>query len=117
MLATIVHRGPDGEGRFDRPVLALGMRRLAIIDLAGGDQQIFNEDGSVAFVFNGEIYNFRELRGHAVVLCGRGATSCGGHSSTLPTLPGRLGRSRLVQSPAGPASHEPDAARAVYRLA
>ena len=62
MLETIVHRGPDGEGRLDRPGLALGMRRLAIIDLAGGDQPIFNEDGSVAVVFNGEIYNFRELR-------------------------------------------------------
>ena len=62
MLEAIVHRGPDGEGRFDRPGLALGMRRLAIIDLAGGDQPIFNEDSSVAVVFNGEIYNFRELR-------------------------------------------------------
>jgi asparagine synthase (glutamine-hydrolysing) len=62
MLDTIVHRGPDGGGRLDRPGLALGMRRLAIIDLAGGDQPIFNEDGSVAVVFNGEIYNFRELR-------------------------------------------------------
>ena len=62
MLETIVHRGPDGEGKFDRPGINLGMRRLAIIDLAGGDQPIFNEDGSVAVVFNGEIYNFRELR-------------------------------------------------------
>ncbi len=62
MLDTIVHRGPDGEGRFDRPCVNLGMRRLAIIDLAGGDQPILNEDGSVAVVFNGEIYNFRELR-------------------------------------------------------
>ena len=62
MLETIVHRGPDGEGQLDKPGLALGMRRLAIIDLAGGDQPIFNEDGSVAVVFNGEIYNFRELR-------------------------------------------------------
>jgi asparagine synthase (glutamine-hydrolysing) len=62
MLSTIVHRGPDGEGRFDRRQVSLGMRRLAIIDLAGGDQPIFNEDGSVAVVFNGEIYNFRELR-------------------------------------------------------
>ncbi|WP_460357471.1 asparagine synthase (glutamine-hydrolyzing) [Mycobacterium sp. ZZG] len=62
MLESIVHRGPDGAGRLERPGLALGMRRLAIIDLAGGDQPIFNEDGSVAVVFNGEIYNFRELR-------------------------------------------------------
>ncbi len=62
MLETIVHRGPDGEGQLERPGLALGMRRLAIIDLAGGDQPIYNEDGSVGVVFNGEIYNFRELR-------------------------------------------------------
>ena len=62
MLDTIVHRGPDGAGRLDRPGVALGMRRLAIIDLAGGDQPIYNEDGSVGVVFNGEIYNFRELR-------------------------------------------------------
>jgi asparagine synthase (glutamine-hydrolysing) len=62
MLETIVHRGPDGGGQLERPGLALGMRRLAIIDLAGGDQPIYNEDGSVGVVFNGEIYNFRELR-------------------------------------------------------
>jgi asparagine synthase (glutamine-hydrolysing) len=62
MLETIVHRGPDGDGRLDRPGLAMGMRRLAIIDLAGGDQPIYNEDRSVGVVFNGEIYNFRELR-------------------------------------------------------
>jgi asparagine synthase (glutamine-hydrolysing) len=62
MLETIVHRGPDGCGRLDRPGLAMGMRRLAIIDLAGGDQPIYNEDLSVGVVFNGEIYNFRELR-------------------------------------------------------
>ena len=62
MLSTIVHRGPDGEGRLARPGVALGMRRLAIIDLAGGDQPIHNEDRTVGVVFNGEIYNFRELR-------------------------------------------------------
>jgi asparagine synthase (glutamine-hydrolysing) len=62
MLDTIVHRGPDGEGRLDRPGLAIGMRRLAVIDPAGGDQPIYNEDGSVGVVFKGEVYNFRELR-------------------------------------------------------
>ena len=62
MLDSIVHRGPDGEGRLVRPGVALGMRRLAIIDLAGGDQPIHNEDGTIGVVFNGEIYNFRELR-------------------------------------------------------
>lgn len=62
MLDAIVHRGPDGEGRLVRPGVALGMRRLAIIDLAGGDQPIHNEDGTIGVVFNGEIYNYRELR-------------------------------------------------------
>jgi asparagine synthase (glutamine-hydrolysing) len=62
MCDTIVHRGPDDEGLDIRDNIALGMRRLAIIDLAGGNQPVFNEDRSVRTVFNGEIYNFRELR-------------------------------------------------------
>jgi asparagine synthase (glutamine-hydrolysing) len=62
MMATIVHRGPDSSGLMAREGMAFGMRRLSIIDLAGGDQPIENEDGSVIVVFNGEIYNFRELR-------------------------------------------------------
>lgn len=74
MLGAIVHRGPDGEGAFDRPGLALGMRRLAIIDLAGGAQPIFNEDGKIAVVCNGEIYNFRQLRAELERLGHRFAT-------------------------------------------
>lgn len=62
MCGTIYHRGPDDEGREIRESVALGMRRLAIIDLSGGGQPIFNEDRTVRTVFNGEIYNFRELR-------------------------------------------------------
>ncbi len=62
MCATIVHRGPDQDGLTVEGEVALGMRRLSIIDLAGGRQPIANEDGSVITVFNGEIYNFRELR-------------------------------------------------------
>lgn len=62
MCQTIVHRGPDDEGLDVRAGVALGMRRLAIIDLDGGRQPIFNEDRTVRTVFNGEIYNFRELR-------------------------------------------------------
>jgi asparagine synthase (glutamine-hydrolysing) len=62
MCEVIVHRGPDGEGFHDAEHVALGMRRLAIIDVAGGDQPVYNEDGTVAAVFNGEIYNFAELR-------------------------------------------------------
>ena len=62
MCQTIVHRGPDDEGIFVKDGVGLGMRRLSIIDLAGGHQPIFNEDRSVWIVFNGEIYNFLELR-------------------------------------------------------
>jgi asparagine synthase (glutamine-hydrolysing) len=62
MCQTLVHRGPDDEGLFVKNGVGLGMRRLSIIDLAGGKQPVFNEDGTVAVVFNGEIYNFRELR-------------------------------------------------------
>ena len=62
MCDTIVHRGPDDEGIDVRDDVALGMRRLAIIDLPGGKQPVFNEDHTVRTVFNGEIYNFRELR-------------------------------------------------------
>lgn len=56
------HRGPDGEGFYEDPHVMLGMRRLAIIDLNGGWQPLYNEDKSVALVTNGEIYNFVELR-------------------------------------------------------
>jgi asparagine synthase (glutamine-hydrolysing) len=63
MCRAIVHRGPDDEGIFVKDGTGLGMRRLSIIDLAGGHQPVFNEDRSVWIVFNGEIYNFPELRG------------------------------------------------------
>src|SRR5690606_27174504 len=56
------HRGPDGTGFLQRPVVGLAHTRLSIIDLAGGAQPIYNEDGRVAVVFNGEIYNYLELR-------------------------------------------------------
>jgi len=62
MMGQMHHRGPDDEGLFADDSVALGMRRLSIIDLGGGHQPLFNEDGTVAVVFNGEIYNFRELR-------------------------------------------------------
>jgi asparagine synthase (glutamine-hydrolysing) len=62
MCDAMVHRGPDDAGYLVEDGVALGMRRLAIIDVAGGHQPVYNEDGSVAVVFNGEIYNYRELR-------------------------------------------------------
>ena len=70
MTFAQVHRGPDDDGYFVENNVGLGHRRLSIIDLSGGKQPIFNEDGSVVVVFNGEIYNFADLtsdlvsRGH-----------------------------------------------------
>jgi len=61
MVRRLEHRGPDGEGVEIRGHVGIGHRRLAIIDLATGQQPIFNEDGKVAVTFNGEIYNYREL--------------------------------------------------------
>jgi asparagine synthase (glutamine-hydrolysing) len=62
MCDQIVHRGPDDEGIYVADGAGLGMRRLSIIDLSGGHQPVFNEDRSAWIVFNGEIYNFPELR-------------------------------------------------------
>lgn len=62
MCQVIRHRGPDDQGIWVGDDVALGMRRLAIIDLNGGQQPIFNEDRSIVVVFNGEIYNYHELR-------------------------------------------------------
>ncbi len=70
MAASIFHRGPDSGGKFQLPHLALAIRRLSIIDLETGNQPLSNETGEITLVFNGEIYNYRELcqglldRGH-----------------------------------------------------
>ncbi len=80
MAAAIRHRGPDGDGFFSTPDVALGMRRLSIIDVMGSDQPLYNEDRTLALVFNGEIYNYRELReglaarGHRFHTAGDGET-------------------------------------------
>jgi len=60
MCQTITHRGPDDEGIYTHGRVGLGMRRLSIIDVAGGKQPMQNEDSSIWVVFNGEIYNFPE---------------------------------------------------------
>jgi asparagine synthase (glutamine-hydrolysing) len=73
MTLTMAHRGPDDEGFFVEGPAGMGFRRLSIIDLSGGRQPIFNEDGSMAIVFNGEIYNYRDLAA---------ALSAAGHTFT-----------------------------------
>ncbi len=62
MMNSIVHRGPDAAGLYVDKDIALGFRRLSIIDLQGGNQPMFNEDESLVLVFNGEIYNYKQLR-------------------------------------------------------
>jgi asparagine synthase (glutamine-hydrolysing) len=62
MGAAVAHRGPDAEGLWSDPGIGLVHRRLSIIDLAGGSQPMANEDGSIQVVFNGEIYNYKDLR-------------------------------------------------------
>lgn len=62
MMNKIIHRGPDSEGMYVGSDACLGFRRLSIIDLEGGDQPMYNEDKSLVITFNGEIYNFLELR-------------------------------------------------------
>lgn len=62
MCERMKHRGPDSEGLWNEDTVALGMRRLSIIDLATGEQPVYNEDKSVVVVMNGELYNFREVR-------------------------------------------------------
>jgi asparagine synthase (glutamine-hydrolysing) len=62
MMVSMVHRGPDEEGILLASPVAIGMRRLSIVDLPGGSQPVWNETETLAIVYNGEIYNFRELR-------------------------------------------------------
>jgi asparagine synthase (glutamine-hydrolysing) len=62
LSTALAHRGPDGDGFYEHVGVGLASRRLAIIDVAGGDQPIYNEDRSVAIVYNGESYNYPDLR-------------------------------------------------------
>src|SRR5271154_2959132 len=78
MNDRIAHRGPDGDGFHFADGIGFGHRRLAIIDLAGGHQPMFNEDGRVCITFNGEIYNFKALREELLARGHRFAT----HSDT-----------------------------------
>src|SRR5713101_4795741 len=62
MANALIHRGPDEDGYLERPGLGFASRRLSIVGLADGRQPIFNEDGSVAVVFNGELFDYPEMR-------------------------------------------------------
>ncbi len=84
MCNIMRHRGPDGDGFYVGPGAALGMRRLAVLDLVTGDQPVRNDSGTVHAVFNGEIYNYRELRAE---LAARGHRFHGtGDSEVIPPL-------------------------------
>src|SRR5438128_3840831 len=94
MCDRMIHRGPDSEGYFVDDGVALGMRRLAIIDLVTGEQPVYNEDESIAVILNGEIYNYRELRSD---LEGRGHTfRSASDTEILPHLYEEYGR-EMVQ--------------------
>ncbi len=84
MCDAIRHRGPDDEGIWVDGSVGLGMRRLSIIDVGGSQQPIFNEDGSKVIVFNGEIYNYRELRQRLIKRGHRFGTQ--GDTETIPHL-------------------------------
>ena len=75
MAHVLAHRGPDGGGTHLAGPFGMGMRRLSIIDLTGGDQPMCNEDGTLWVVFNGEIYNYRELTAELIARGHRFATS------------------------------------------
>jgi asparagine synthase (glutamine-hydrolysing) len=76
MCSALLHRGPDSDGYYFAHGIAMGMRRLSIIDVAGGRQPISNEDGTVTVVFNGEIYNHHQLRAELRAAGHRFATHC-----------------------------------------
>jgi asparagine synthase (glutamine-hydrolysing) len=84
MTATLAHRGPDGEGFHIGEGVCLGNRRLAILDIEAGGQPMTNEDGSIVVVYNGEIYNYPELRDGVVAGGHRLATHC--DTELLPHL-------------------------------
>jgi asparagine synthase (glutamine-hydrolysing) len=95
MCAVMRHRGPDGEGIHVAPGIGLGMRRLAVIDLHTGEQPVADESGNIQVVFNGEIYNYRELRAELIA---KGHTFRGmSDSEVIPHLYAEHGISFLAR--------------------
>ena len=98
MTEKITHRGPDSDGYFMDDMMAMGFRRLSIIDLEAASQPLYNEDKSLVLMFNGEIYNYQELReeliaaGHTFATAGDGETLLHGYeewgAALLPKLRG-----------------------------
>ncbi len=84
MMTRIIHRGPDGGGTYMDDGINMGFRRLSIIDLSDGDQPMFNEDRTLVITFNGEIYNYKELR-EELIACGH---TFANHSDTEVLLHG-----------------------------
>jgi len=97
MCRAIAHRGPDDEGVYLQGAVGLGMRRLSIIDLAGGRQPIFNEDRSKVIVFNGEIYNYRELR-RGLIARGHEFTTQGDTETILHLYESQMANANMPRS-------------------
>ena len=123
MMDSIAHRGPDEEGSYFNGSAALGFRRLAIIDLANGHQPMANETGDIVVTFNGEIYNYRQIRAelieHGHVFANDSDTECLVHAyeeygyDMLSRLRGTYRWHILVKSPAG--ADIPSVLRAVFK--
>ena len=100
MTEVITHRGPDSDGYYTDEGIAMGFRRLSIIDVEGAPQPLFNEDKSLVLMFNGEIYNYQDLRaelielGHTFATEGDGETLLHGYeqwgADLLPRTARRL---------------------------
>jgi len=105
MCDSLVHRGPDGFGLHEDDGAAVGMRRLAIVDVAGSQQPVYDEDRTVAAVFNGELYNFRELReglrrrGHRLAVIRSACCICTRTTGTIWCTRLLLARDRVGKKP------------------
>ena len=105
MRDSLLHRGPDDAGLLVDSQVALGHRRLSIVDLAGGHQPMFNEDDSIAIVFNGEIYNHRDYRADLEARGHRFRSHC--DTETILHLYEEHGRRAVESTPGRRTRHVP----------